>query len=124
MALGEAQLVSSLYTPQRLGSIAQKLNDTNRLSAINTRKTREKREKHAIKISARKAPRKTRGKHAKNILSARKARGKHAKTPRKRPKIKRFLPLLQESHLNYEHHCKVLMFYNRYGSLLQRDYTH
>jgi hypothetical protein len=89
MALGEAQLVSSLYTPQRLGSIAQKLNDTNRLSAKNARKhtkTRENmrktREKHA------KSP----GNQAKNTQSARQKLGKP-------PKNTRFLPLLQESHL-------------------------
>jgi hypothetical protein len=67
MALGEAQLVSSLYTPQRLGSIAQKLNDTNRLSAKNARKHTKTREnmrktrkntqnRPAIKRKTRKAP--------------------------------------------------------------------
>ena len=72
MALGEAQLVSSLYTPQRLGSIAQKLNGTNRLIAKTREKTRKTREKHAnrpaIKRKTRKAPptktRKTIEKHA------------------------------------------------------------
>ena len=94
MALGEAQLVSSLYTPQRLGSIAQKLNDTNRLSAKNARKhtkTRENmrktREKHA------KSP----GNQAKNTQSARQKLGKP-------PKNTRFLPLLQESHLKITLH--------------------
>ena len=66
MALGEAQLVSSLYTPQRLGSIAQKLNGTNRLIA----KTREK---HAKKHE----------KRAKNTLIARQSSEKHVKRPTK-----------------------------------------
>ena len=89
MALGEAQLVSSLYTPQRLGSIAQKLNDTNRLSAKNARKHTKTREnmrrtrkntqnRPAIKRKTRKAP----DKNSENLR-----------------KTRRFLPLLQESHL-------------------------
>ena len=100
MALGEAQLVSSLYTPQQLGSIAQKLNDTNRLSAKNARKhtkTRENmrktREKHA------KSP----GNQAKNTQSARQKLGKP-------PKNTRFLPLLQESHLNIQGDSYLNMF--------------
>ena len=74
MALGEAQLVSSLYTPQRLGSIAQKLNgrhqptDSSRKRAKNTRK-------HA------KTHENTR-KHAKNAQ-------KRAKNTQNRPAIKR-----------------------------------
>ena len=81
MALGEAQLVSSLYTPQRLGSIAQKLNDTNRLSAKNARKhmkTREnmrKTRKNARKT--RKIARQSSEKHAKRPTKTRKTSEKH-----------------------------------------------
>ena len=71
MALGEAQLVSSLYTPQRLGSIAQKLNGTNRLIA----KTREKHAKNTRKrAKTREKTRKTREKHANRPAIKRKTR--------------------------------------------------